>query len=67
MKKEKLKYFLYSNVILEDVENHVFEGWFIPYGIGYMLLPNDDIWTIYLFQAIRIKSLTHKTNGVTMK
>lgn len=67
MKKEKLKYFLYSNVILEDVESHVLEGWFIPYGRGYALVPNNDIWKIYLIKASQIKSLTHKTNGVTMK
>ena len=58
------KYALYHAVEVELNNGDKFKGWLVPKDRQYSLLPLDDIWHIYSFNASFIKEITHLTNGV---
>lgn len=58
------KYALYHAVKLIDVDNIEYNGWLIPEGKRYVILPLNDIWHTYSFGITHIKAIYHLTNGV---
>lgn len=67
--REKLNNYLYSAVELEDCNNCIKKGWFVPDKIKnqYALLPFIDIWHIYVYRISHIKRIKFLTNGYEIK
>ena len=57
-------YALYNAVKLIDIDNIEYNGWLVPKGKDYMLLPFNTIWHTYSFKQTHIKAIYHLTNGV---
>ena len=57
------KYALYKAVVVETIDGDKFKGWLVPKDHQYSLLPLDDIWHIYSFNASFIKEITYLTNN----
>lgn len=57
-------YALYNAVKLIDTDNIEHNGWLVPKGKDYMLLPFNTIWHTYTFGVTSIKAIYHLTNGV---
>lgn len=57
-------YALYNAVKLIDIDNIEYNGWLVPKGKDYLLLPFNTIWHTYSFKQTHIKAIYHLTNGV---